>query len=148
MKYKLIPLLILSIIASPACYSSAKYPPNNLVSESSLACIGMAQTYGSESRRFDHDAVISFMSSQVDDCVQALSWLRFDSEAGKEIISKINSDWNRTDVGSSDDESRFYVEFHNKIMSGASRAASDDNFLKEMVSLGQFYSSSKNHSNL
>lgn len=135
-------LLIHAVIAVsftiPFCTkASTRQPSNDIVKESAFACVGMAQKYGVDGRRFDYENVKAFMSSQVDDCVRLLSFSIVNKSTGKDIRDDIENEWATTYYDVADDEYSFYREFHMKLMTAAQKAAEDHDYLKEMVLFGK-----------
>ncbi|EPL4123865.1 hypothetical protein MWS69_002680 [Citrobacter amalonaticus] len=134
----LVHCLVAVSLAIPFCTKAAtQQPSNDIVKESAFACVGMAQKYGSDGRRFAPEGVKEFISSQVDDCVRLLSFSMVNKNTGKDIRDEIESKWATTYYDVTEDEYNFYGEFHRNIMTGSQRAAEDHGYLDEMVLFGK-----------
>lgn len=133
--------LSLVILLASAAYSLPNYasqlPPDALVSDSAFACLGMADRYSEDGRRFDFDQTKAFISGQIDDCVSLLSWSRHSPSKAREIKEKIESEWNRTHFEVSEEQYNFYSTFHQQIMNGITEAVSNPQYLKEMTNSGK-----------
>lgn len=133
--------LSLVILLTTAAYSLPNYasqlPPDALVSDSAFACLGMAERYSADGRRFDFAQTKAFISSQVDDCVSLLSWSRHAPNKAREVKEKMESEWNRTHFEVSEDQYNFYSTFHRQIMNGINESVSNAQFLKEMTNSGK-----------
>ncbi|WP_368743000.1 hypothetical protein [Enterobacter asburiae] len=137
--YKICAVTIL--FTSFSALSSSNHPSDKMVMESATACVGIAQKNSGDARRFPADATRAFISSEVDKCVQLLSWSRLDNKTGKSLAENIESDWNRSEFNVDDEQYKFYSEFHRNIISAATRAAVDPVFLQQMVKLGEMTAS-------
>lgn len=134
----LVHCLVAVSLSIPFCTKAAtQQPSNDIVKESAFACVGMAQKYGSDGRRFDYENVKNFISSQVDDCVRLLSFSLVDKTTGKDILDEVENEWTTTYYDVTDEEYSFYGEFHRNLMSGAQKAAEDHDYLNEMVLFGK-----------
>lgn len=142
-----IPLLMFGTLLSNAYGSENLIPPDDLVKEAGIACIGIAQKYSSESRRFNPDDMKEFILEQTNDCMTFLSYSIFKPNTSSVILEKIESDYGRFTPEVSDEEIKFRDDFHKKIISGARKAAIDKKFRDEMVTLGGFAISSPSHRN-
>lgn len=129
-------VLVLSAILNPA-YSADSHPSDKLVLYSAYACVGLADKYGQEGRRFDYEQTKTFISDEVDNCVQVLSWSQFNPTTGRAMRDKFDSDWNRTGMNIGDDQYLFYSNFHRNMMNGAIKAAINEEFREKMYELGQ-----------
>lgn len=140
----LVHCLVAVSLSIPFCTKAAtQQPSNDIVKESAFACVGLAQKYGSDGRRFAPEGVKAFISSQVDDCVRLLSFSMVNKNAGKDIRDDIERKWATTYYDVTDDEYSFYGEFHRNIMTEAQKAAEDHDYLNEMVLFGK--SAAKGH---
>ncbi|MBJ9257304.1 hypothetical protein I5495_08160 [Citrobacter amalonaticus] len=122
-------------------------PPDTVTKESEMVCIGLAQKYSSESRRFNPEDMKEFIIEQANDCRVLLSYLIFKPKAAPVILDKIESDYGRFTPDVSEEEVKFRDYFHKNIITGAQKAANDKDFRDEMVTLGGLAVASPSHRN-
>ncbi|EKS7812780.1 hypothetical protein ACOGYR_001691 [Edwardsiella piscicida] len=145
---KIIITLLYSWVAmSHAKASDAIIPPDSIAKEAGITCIGLAQKYSSESRRFNPEDMKEFIMSQTKDCMVFLSYSIFKPNTADIILNKIESDYGRFTPDVSTEEIKFRDYFHKNIISGAKKAARDKNFREEMLTLGGLAISSPEHRN-
>ncbi|ECZ9313149.1 hypothetical protein A3T98_12795 [Salmonella enterica subsp. enterica serovar Newport] len=142
-----IPLLVFGVFLSNTYGSESLMPPDDVAKEAGIACIGLAQKYSAESRRFNPDDMKEFIAEQTKDCMNFLSYSIFKPNTSGVILEKIESDYGRFTPDVSDEEIKFRDDFHKNIISGAQKAAVDKKFRDEMVTLGGFAISSPSHRN-
>lgn len=126
-----------------SAYAETSHPSDELVMKSAYACLGIAQKHTNEGRYFPADQVNSFLSHEVDECVQLVSWSIYDKATGNELKRKIDSEWNKTEFNVSDEQYGFYAKAHRDIVSSAGKAAADRAFFNKMARLGEMTASNQ-----
>ncbi|WP_096978837.1 hypothetical protein [Escherichia coli] len=121
-------------------------PPDSMTKEAGMACVGLAQKYASESRRFNPEEMKAFITEQTNDCRILLVYSMFKPKTAGVVLDKIESDYGRF-LPDASEEAKFRDNFHKNIIAGAQRAARDKDFREEMVTLGGFAVSSPAHRN-
>ncbi|HAX5280150.1 TPA: hypothetical protein J1579_004154 [Escherichia coli] len=142
-----IPIVSSWLFLASAYGEEGLIPPDHVTKEAEIACIGLAQKYASESRRFNPDDMKKFVMEQTNDCRVFLSYSIFKPNTASIILDKIESDYGRFTPDVSEEEAKFRDYFHKNIMSGAQKAAKDKAFRDEMVTLGGFAIASPSHRN-
>ena len=142
-----IPFILFGSFLSSVHGSESLVPPDDLAKEAGMACIGLAQKYSAESRRFSPDDMKEFIMAQTKDCTLLLSYSIFTPKTAGVVLDKIESDYGRFIPDVSEEEFKFRNDFHRNIISGAQKAAKDKNFRDEMVTLGGFAVASPSHRN-
>ncbi|QLO47405.1 hypothetical protein HV216_10165 [Enterobacter cloacae] len=141
------PLLISFAFLSNSYGAESLTPPDDLAKEAGMACIGLAQKYSGESRRFNPEEMKEFIMEQVNDCRSLLTYTMFKPDTATVVLEKIESDYGRFTPDVSEEEAKFRNYFHKNIISGAQKASKDKNFRDEMVTLGGFTVASPSHRN-
>ncbi|EOU9561574.1 hypothetical protein ACOJCY_002661 [Cronobacter dublinensis] len=129
------------LAASCSTYADNNHPSDELVMKSAYACLGIAQKHTNEGRSFPVEQVNTFLSHEVDSCVQLVSWSIYDKASGNELKSKIDAEWNRTGFNISDEQYAFYANVHRDIVSSATKASVDKEFFNKMARLGEMTAS-------
>ncbi|MDU3925891.1 MAG: hypothetical protein E7H06_02245 [Enterobacter asburiae] len=135
----IVPLLVSGALVTNSFGASNPLPPDSLTKEAGVACLGLVQRYSAESRRYNHDDMKKFITEQADDCKTLLSYSIFSPDKASSTLEKIESSYGlRATPYASEEEIRFRDNFHKNIISGAQKAANDEKFRYEMISLGGF----------
>lgn len=135
----IVPLLVSGTLVTNSFGVGTPLPPDSLTKEAGMACLGLVQRYSAESRRYNHDDMKKFITEQADDCKALLSYTILSSDKASSILDKIESNYGlRAIPYASEEEIRFRDNFHKNILFGAQKAANDEKFRYEMISLGGF----------